>query len=1098
MLKTARITTFGNGVSKVATVLFDEGADRSFITTRFANSINANANFSETLNLKSFSNPKTGFKTVPRTTVGLLQTNGIKSAIDLLVVDEISDNLDNYLTHDLRNISHIRNLKLAHPLSHNTNMTVDVLIGADHYWDYVGSHIIRGCSPVAVSSAFGYLLSGPIHSTQRRGEYVQTFHIATVKTPDTELDNLITSFWDLEAVGVHDTIKSSELKVAQNEQYTQYIDHCLTTEDGRYTAKLPWKPDHPTLPTNYQAANTRTRNMIAKLPNELVKVYNNILNDQMNKGFIEKVTDDTPDIGHYLPHLSVKKDSESTPIRIVYDCSATTGKNQPSLNQYLDTGPPLLNSLTSILLRFRANPIALTADIEKAFLQIRLHETDRKYTKFLWLTDSTDINSPFETFQFKSVLFGATCSPFILNAAIKHLTNEHISKPTAQILQQDIYVDDVISSCATSMEAIRFYEQAIDILSTRKFNLRSWNTNDPFLRQITDIDGRSNSKSDVPVLGIGWDSKTDILRVKPLKAPNFGQFTSKRDVVAYSASLYDPLGMLSPVHIKAKLIIQRLWITNHNWDTPIDSELLQLWQNTADDLYKLTDNQIARKYFVNNPTTVEIHAFCDASEKAYGAAVYLVSDTESTLVMAKARVAPINKQALTLPRLELMGAVIGTRLNQFVGKSLEQKYSISKYVLWSDSQITLHWLHGRGKQNVFTRNRVTEINAFKQELHYINTAENPADLVTRGITPAELTESKLWWNGPSWLTNQNQWPKCELFDAPTTIESDQRIKTEDTSESTQTPASSPTEVSEQTVLHAVVTTMPEHAQLDPPFKSPTTRGQPISYSETPTAVNYNIDNVFQINQYRNISHLLRVTALVLRFITKLRERTKKPALFSRLTSPDDNCQSTTPSSTEIELAELVWIRNIQHLYYDDQIQSLIKNNGKLGDLCKQLKLFVDDDQLLRAGGRLQNTNLPYNTVHPLLIPGKHAFTSMIIRDTHLRLQHAGTNAITSKLRERYWITSMRRFVKAVLHQCVVCKKVDGTPYSKPIPAPLPTFRVQQSEPFSTIGIDYTGHLFVKDPITQTIVKVYICLFTCTTTRAIHLELVSDLTTDRFY
>ncbi|XP_006817250.1 uncharacterized protein LOC102806905 [Saccoglossus kowalevskii] len=110
--------------------------------------------------------------------------------------------------------------------------------------------------------------------------------------------------------------------------------------------------------------------MINKLPSELVKVYDTIIQDQLKQGFIEEVTDDDREIGHYLPHRSVSKDSESTPIRIVYDCSATSKRDQPSLNQCLVTGPPLHNSLTSILIRFRSNPIAMTADIEKAFLQI--------------------------------------------------------------------------------------------------------------------------------------------------------------------------------------------------------------------------------------------------------------------------------------------------------------------------------------------------------------------------------------------------------------------------------------------------------------------------------------------------------------------------------------------------------------------------------------------------------------------------------------------------------------------------------------------------------------------------------------------------------
>nr|XP_006821304.1 PREDICTED: uncharacterized protein LOC102804420 [Saccoglossus kowalevskii] len=444
------------------------------------------------------------------------------------------------------------------------------------YWEFVGDHIIQGCSPVTVSSAFGYLRLGPINTGKRRSCNIQTFHVSTLKSPDEQLDTMIASFWDLETIGVKDTLTRNDTKsMSHNEQYRNYTDHCLTEHDGRFTAKLPWKTNHATLPTNFDSAQVCTRNMVAKLPSKLVTVYDNIIREQIEKGYIEEVTQDNSEVGHYLPHRSVKKDSKTTPIRVVYDCSATPGKGQPSLNQCLDTGPPMLNSLTSILLRFRANPIALTADIEKAFLQIKLDERERKFTKFLWLSNADNINSSFKTYQFASLLFGATCSPFILNAAIRNLTDSHIHKPVARDIhvQQNIYVDDVVSGCSNTTEAINFYEQSTSIFATRKFNLHLWNTNDTFLHTVMNNNGRSNMNTNISVLGLRWNSDDDTLRVKPPKVPNFGSYTTKRDIVGYSASLYDPLGLFSSIQIRAKLLIQTLWLSNHNWDMPITKEL---------------------------------------------------------------------------------------------------------------------------------------------------------------------------------------------------------------------------------------------------------------------------------------------------------------------------------------------------------------------------------------------------------------------------------------------------------------------------------------------------------------------------------------------
>ncbi|XP_006813576.1 uncharacterized protein LOC102802412 [Saccoglossus kowalevskii] len=195
-------------------------------------------------------------------------------------------------------------------------------------------------------------------------------------------------------------------------------------------------------------SKTRTRRMVGQLPSNVLAAYDKVIHHQLSKNYIEPVYVDDVNKGHYLPHRAVKcPESASSPIRIVYDCSAKLGNDFLSLNSCLDTGPLLLNDLTAILMRFRANPVALFSDIEKAFLQIRLAEDDKQYTKFLWLFDPTDINSPFVTYQFTSVLFGAMCSPFILNAAIKTLMNNHNNNDSASVrdLQHNIYVDDVVT-----------------------------------------------------------------------------------------------------------------------------------------------------------------------------------------------------------------------------------------------------------------------------------------------------------------------------------------------------------------------------------------------------------------------------------------------------------------------------------------------------------------------------------------------------------------------------------------------------------------------------------------------------------------------------
>ncbi|XP_006821839.1 uncharacterized protein LOC100377489 [Saccoglossus kowalevskii] len=397
LLKTAKIpVSVNNGTIVSATVLFDEGANRTFVTESFADKIHANTTRSENIDLASFGNKHTRIRSMKRGTFDLHTISGNKAKIDALLIPEISTSMSNHVDSELLTLPYLKGLRLAHPVSNDTCYDIDILIGADYYWNFVGNEVIRGKGPTAVSSPFGYsgLLSGP----KLNGKSTAAANVLHVMTDTCKTDIAITSYWDLESIGIKDDTRSDNTPTKETE-FKSYSDTHLRREDNHFVAKLAWKSDHAPLPTNYNVSNSRTRSMIRRLPPNVVDIYDRIITDQEKQGFIEVVKNDNIACGHYLPHRSVKKDSETTPIRIVYDCSCKKNADSPSLNDCLMTGPPLLNDLTSILLRFRANPIALTSDIEKAFLQIRLEPDERKFTKFLWLSNPRDIESEFVTYS---------------------------------------------------------------------------------------------------------------------------------------------------------------------------------------------------------------------------------------------------------------------------------------------------------------------------------------------------------------------------------------------------------------------------------------------------------------------------------------------------------------------------------------------------------------------------------------------------------------------------------------------------------------------------------------------------------------------------
>ena len=175
-------------------------------------------------------------------------------------------------------------------------------------------------------------------------------------------------------------------------------------------------------------------------------------------------------------------------------------------------------------------------------------------------------------------------------------------------------------------------------------------------------------------------------------------------------------------------------------------------------------------------------------------------------------------------------------------------------------------------------------------------------------------------------------------------------------------------------------------------------------------------------------------------------------------------------------------------------------------------LYLDGDGVWRCGGRLGNSDLPYHTKYPILLPRSHCFTLLVVRRAHQRVQHSGVKDTLTEVRSRYWIPQGRAFVREYINHCVICRRFSASHYKPPPPPPLPDFRVKRSAPFSAVGVDYAGPLTVKQTVltsstaclkggrnayTSYSVKIWVCLFTCCVTRAVHIELVTNLSSNSF-
>ncbi|XP_074657298.1 uncharacterized protein LOC141910505 [Tubulanus polymorphus] len=770
--------------------------------------------------------------------------------------------------------------------------------------------------------------------------------------------------------------------------------------------------------------------MIRRLSPQIRNVYHNIIMDQLSRDFIEEVTDDDRNIGHYLPHRAVKKESSTTPIRIVYNASLSTAGN-PSLNDCLETGPTLLNDLGSILIRFRLHKFGLSADIEKAFLQVGLHDDDREYTKFLWLTDPKNPESELKTYRFKVILFGVVSSPFILNATVRfHLNNynNHVSRD----LVKNIYVDNAISGCESESDLMKYYTNINSIMKNGGFKLQSYASNSSLLKAKADSDNLSDEKTIVSALGLQWDTVNDTLSFKNKQAFANPDLITKREIVKAVSSLYDPLGYVSPVHIKSKMFVQQLWTEGYEWDETLPERVVESWISLITELREISEIRVDRRYSkseAKSEAKYELHTFCDASQLAYGACVYLKRGDQTVLVMSKSRVAPVKKH--TIPQLELMAALIGAKLTDYVRNSLITEIVITKCVLWSDSQIVLHWINSEKKLPVFVANRVRQIKSVTTigRYKYCPTSDNPADMLSRGISCEQITRCTLWWNGPSWLSNGN-YPTCDTID--------------------------------RAVL--LITEMDEDKQPDEKICENNEVG---------------MCNVIDQNDFTSLTRLLRVTALVRRFIKKLRR---------------ENHESDEITANEIAECEDLWNKGVQSSYFNDVKVSLEHKSKKRPSLVKKLRLFLEDD-IIRVGGRLHNAPIGYDAKFPILLPHCR-YSELIVLDSHNKVKHLGTESTITVVRQKYWITRVRQVARKLLRKCVICKYITGKPYSLPNCAPLQSSRLKEAPPFTVCGLDFTGALHLRSKSGEESLA-YICLFTCANTRAIHLEVVTDMTTSTF-
>ncbi|KAJ8910979.1 hypothetical protein NQ315_003672 [Exocentrus adspersus] len=327
-------------------------------------------------------------------------------------------------------------------------------------------------------------------------------------------------------------------------------------------------------------------------------------------------------------------------------------------------------------------------------------------------------------------------------------------------------MDDLLVSLDSIQEALEVYKELTEIFKSAGFFLRKWSSNNSHILANI-LDNKPNDdklvefhdNKELKTLGIAWNSAIDVLsysvNLKEQTKP-----ATKRSVLAAVSKIFDPLGLVGPTIVRAKLFMQHLWREKLDWDEQLPADIQTWWLEFLTQLHCVNDISVARQVVCDDPQSIELHGFSDASERAYGASIYLVSTDangrkHSNLLCAKSKVAPQNK--CTLPRLELLAATLLAKLATIVEKTLNIELASTHY--YSDSTVTLSWLRiDPSKLKTFIANRVSKINELTNidNWKHVPPEHNPADVISRGMSPQELNECSLWWHGPMFLVENRE------------------------------------------------------------------------------------------------------------------------------------------------------------------------------------------------------------------------------------------------------------------------------------------------------------------------------------------------------
>ncbi|XP_071055017.1 uncharacterized protein [Onthophagus taurus] len=849
------------------------------------------------------------------------------------------------------------------------------------------------------------------------------------------LDSCLRKFWELEQM--------SEI-VPEDPEDRQCDAHFQSTynrtSEGRFIVSLPFRTPTPKLGESYTQAHRRYLYLERKLikDSEIFQKYKIFMEDYLAKGHMSPVCSDDyrNENAYYIPHHYVLNPN-SLKLRVVFDASAKT-KSGLSLNDILLTGSKLQNNLCSILIKFRYFPIVFICDIKQMYRQILLISHQRDFQRILWRNYHT--NELCE-YQLNTVTYGVSSAPYLALRTIKELAKLYAAKfpEASQVLINDMYVDDVVTGSFSVRDALHLQEQIIKLLSLGGFELAKWASNCPKLMKRVCPDGVTSP--------VSLDhAENGFIKVLGLHwDPSIDTFgfsslprndpCTKRAILSNIARIFDPLGFITPCILAAKYLIQQLWLEKCDWDDTPSEKIKIYWIQYKEQLPQLSQLRIPRSVQLADDRSIELHLFSDASMVGYCAVAYLRLILPDNSIKVNFLCARSRVAPLKITSLPRLELCGAVLLSDLAEFLISNLSCIAqpKVFAWCDSTIVLGWL--------------------KSSPHRWKTFVANRTSHIQNIIPGECWHHVSSLDNPADPGSRGLLPAemvgCQLWwNGPVWLSC---------------PSSDwPTQV-----IATLAEKLPEEKHV-------------VAVNTTTKTDNFLLT---LMERCSSLSKIKNVVAYVLRFVAgcrKLNQHRRLPI-----------------SMLEKQTALHTLARQVQLEHFPDVLRSL--HTGSLpAKPYRKLAPFIGEGDLIRVGGRLRHSDLVYDAKHPILLPCKSRLSELIVQHLHQENLHPGYRTLHALIANQFWIMSPRTVIYRVISRCLKCFRARPKSINS-FMADLPTFRIQQMKAFTTAGVDYAGPFFVtarRHRGAKTF-KAYICLFVCAATKAIHLELVSDLTAEAF-